>query len=477
MTTTQLLGSTTPRLWTPALRDLAEPGSTLGPECARFASVMLGVEFDPWQRWLADHLLELREDGSFRYRTFLLLVARQNGKTLFVRCLILWLLYTRRGLFVLGAAQSLALARETWLGAVGMVLADPEMSARLASRPRRSNGQECLELQNGSRYMISAATEDAGRGFSVDLLFMDELRTQRDTDAWGALTKTTMARPSPLTVAASNAGSAASVVLNSLRAAALAGSDPSVGLAEYSAPDGCALDDPEALAQANPSLGRGRLTLEALANARATDPPEVYRTECLCQHVEQLDQALDVAAWQAMADRSVRLADDPSSVRAAALDVSLDGAHVSLLIARPEGERVRVAVAQAWSGTDACRRDLPAALAALKNVPLAWYPSGPAAALAPLLRAHEGNVELSGGKVAEACMGLADLVRARRIVHPADPLLDSQVAGVHRLRRQDGFVFTRRGVGHADAAYALAGAVYVTLTAAPPPSRPRSAIF
>jgi hypothetical protein len=73
-------------------------------------------------------------------------------------------------------------------------------------------------------------------------------------------------------------------------------------------------------------------------------------------------------------------------------------------------------------------------------------------------------VEITGNQVIEACMGFADLVAARRVVHPDDPLLTSHVVAVQRLKQGDGWRFTRLGAGHADAAYAAAGAVHTALT-------------
>jgi hypothetical protein len=123
-----------------------------------------------------------------------------------------------------------------------------------------------------------------------------------------------------------------------------------------------------------------------------------------------------------------------------------------------------VEIAAAWKSTEAARFELPGMLDKINPRALAWYPSGPAAALAPILRGRPGQVELKGGAVAEACQGFADLVAARRIVHGSDPLLDSHVAGAQKYRQGDGWRFVRRGAGHVDAAYSAAGVVHAALT-------------
>ncbi len=483
MTTATLVGSEVPRLWTRPKRELT-PETSLGFECVRFSELVLGITLDPWQRWFLIHALELNPDGSFRFRTILLLVARQNGKTTVMRVLSLWAIFTGRVRLVVGTAQDLDVARESWSGAVDLVEEDPELAAEIAGgRPRRTNGQEELKLRNGCRYKIKATTENAGRGIpGVGLLLLDELRTHRDSRAWGALSKTTLAVPNALIVGMSNAGDDGSVVLNALREAALAGTDDTLALFEWSAPDGCALDDREAWAQANPSLGHGRLTERALESALATDPPAVYRTECLCQRVETIDAALDLQAWRECADRGSAIGrredetDEAWTARRATirvfagLDVALDGSHASLVVASPTAEgRVRLEVAAAWRDVTAARDALPDLLGQIRPDVLAWFPSGPAAPLATLLadrRALPRRLKLEalkGERAAAACMGLADLVRARRVLHSSDDLLDAQVMGAAKLRSADGWRFTRNGSANVDAVYAAAGAAHFAL--------------
>lgn len=115
------------------------------------------------------------------------------------------------------------------------------------------------------------------RGLSSDLVLLDELREHRDWEAWGSSTKTTLARPSPQVLGFSNAGDAGSVVLSSLRDKALAAAadrSTTVGIFEWSAADGCALDDRAAWAQANPALG-DRMSEQAIASALEVDPEAV----------------------------------------------------------------------------------------------------------------------------------------------------------------------------------------------------------
>lgn len=511
-----LLGRTMPRLWTRPLVDgppgpcgcgcALTPETSLGFEAVRFvedlplmdAETGEPLRLHPWQRWWLIHAFELRAPGRLRFRTLVTLIARQNGKTTLLKVVALWLMYMGHARLVLGAAQSLDIARESWQGAVALVQANDALAAELEA-VRKANGEQTLSLTSGARYKITAATPEAGRGLSVDLLILDELRAQYDASAWAALSKTTSARPNGLIVAISNAGSDRSVVLNALRASALEGGEESLGLFEWSAPEGCDLDDRQAWAAANPSLGRS-LQESSIRTSLATDPPAVFRTEVLCQHVVDLDVAFDMAAWRACADPSGTLAD--LRERAVfALDAAPDGRHVALWQAVPlDDGRVRIAAAGAWSSTDEARSALPDLLAKIRPRALGWFPSGPAAVLGADLRALHGTpksplgqwnvtqtemlphapglVDITGADVAGACMTFVDLVAARQIIHSDDPLLNAHVQGAVPINALgDGFRFARRGVGHVNAVYAAAGAVHLARSLPLPTAVERPRIF
>lgn len=456
----KLTGRTAPRLFTPPLRPLNRRTSR-GYEVCDFAE-MTGEPLLPWQRWAAIHALETMPDGSYRFRVVIILVARQNGKSHLKRMISLWRLYLDGARMVLGVAQDVSLAREQWNYCIDTINGSPDLAAELDGNPRRVNGDEWFRIKGGGRYKIAASNRRAGRGLSIDELNIDETREQRNWDAWGALSKTTMARANSQIWCMSNAGDDESVVLNQLRDAALSGRDDSIGIFEWSAADGCELDDADAWRQANPALGI-TVSEAAIRTAMSTDPPAVFRTEVLCQRVEQLDGAIDLAAWRACADAGGNM----NAVRnrvAACFDVAPDGQHATLAVAaRLTDGRVRCEIVAAWPNTDAARAGLPALLDKVKPAATAWYPAGPAAALAPLLRSRKGNLELTGGKVGEACQGLADLAASRQLVQPGDPLLDAHVSGAQKLHSGDGWRFTRSG-GHCDAAYAAAGAVHTALT-------------
>src|SRR5258707_1047195 len=179
----------------------------------------------------------------------------------------------------------------------------------------------------------------------------------------------------------SNAGDDESVVLNQLRDAALARHDDSLCILEWSAEDGCELDDQRAWAQANPGLGY--IISESAIRSALTDPPEIFRTEVLCQRVAHLDSAIDAAAWKDCADPGATM-DGLRDRTAACFDVAEDGQHATLAVAaRLSTGQIRTEIAGAWDSTAQARDELPLLLARIKPRAFAWYPAGPAAALKP----------------------------------------------------------------------------------------------
>lgn len=454
-------GSPVPRLGTPPLRDLT-PETSRGFALVEFAA-RIGRPLMPWQETAAIRALEVNEDGTYRFQKVLILVGRQCGKTTLLKTWALWRLYEDNADLVLGAAQSLDIAREAWQGSVELA-AEADLPT---GKVRYANGEQCLWTDTGARYRITAATRGAGRGLSVDMLIMDEIREQRDWAAWAALSKTVIARRNGQIVCISNAGDDESVVLNSLREAALAGRDDTICLLEWSAPDGCEIDDPAMWALSLPALGH-TLDVASVRSAIATDPPQVARTELLCQHVSSLASALDGTGWNAGADPNGSVAPYRGRL-AAGVDVSRDGNHVALVVAAAMDDgRVRVEPVASWESTADARRELPGLLAQVAPVGLSWFPGGPANALAPILNVHPASRPLTGNDVTAACMGFADLVRAGMIVHNGDALLDSQVGTAARLDQGDGWRFTRKGSGNCNALYAAAGAALVARTVKPP---------
>lgn len=170
-----------------------------------------------WQRWLLIHALELLDEPGcvFRFRTVLLLVARQNGKSVLLTVLILWRMFQDHARMVLETHASNEHARAAWEEAVAIAEAIPEMADDIA-KVQEGKNSELLLLDGGERFKIATANRRGGRGFRGDLVIFDELREHQDWRAWSATSKTTMARKRAQVWGVSNAGDMSSVVLRHL---------------------------------------------------------------------------------------------------------------------------------------------------------------------------------------------------------------------------------------------------------------------
>lgn len=388
-------GSTTPRVYTPPL--VTGPPGPCGCGCAlteetslgfavnEFAEDVLGVQLMPWQRWWLIHVLELGGDGTLRFRTVVLLVARQNGKSTVLQILSLWFMFVVAAPLVIGTAQDLDTAEALWGEAVELAEETPELADQI-TRVNQTNGKKALELRGGEKYKVRAASRRGGRGLSGNLVLLDELREHQSWDAWAAVTKTTMAQILALIVAASNAGDASSVVLRYLRKMAHAAlgdpdglvetededlepdledpeldldaedlDDDTLGIFEWSAKPGCSIRDRDGWAQANPALGY-RIAERTIAAAARTDPEWVFRPEVLCQWLDGTREGpFPPGAWEATetdlkTDPHAKL-DDPAAPLC--VDVSWDRSTTYIGAAAWRGDGVpQVEVIAQRSGTD-----------------------------------------------------------------------------------------------------------------------------
>lgn len=434
-------GSTEPRIFTPEKRELT-PETTLGFMVIDFARDVLKVELLPWQQWLFIHSLEidgdLNEDWRFRFRTVLVLVARQQGKTMMSEILALFFLYALHVNLIIGTSTNLDAAEEVWDGVVDIAENNLDLAKQIADI-KRSSGRKTITLEGRRRYRITAANRKGARGKSGDLILLDELREHQDFSAWSAVTKTTMARPNALVWCMSNAGDGSSVVLRNLRMKAHArigdpdginsslGSsavdmeelkdfdDDTLGIFEWSAHPNAKVTDRDEWALANPSLGYGFVTERSLASACATDPADEFKTECLCQWVTAaVTPPFPIGAWEKGQDNDSQIA--PDSPLWWGVDVSDDRNRSSIAVCGMRADRTwhaelveyRVGVGwlQGWFAERAQKYNGMRVALQVKGSPVA--------AMADIIGAVDGVeiVPCQGADVAGWCGRLWDAVAA-----------------------------------------------------------------
>ncbi len=233
----------------------------------------------PWQRWVLDDLLTIDDEQMWVKRSGLILVSRQSGKTHLARMLILSHLFLWGSKNVLGMSSNRNMALDTFRQVAYAIEGSADLS-RQVKQIRYANGTESIELKNGHRLDVVAATRDGSRGRSASFLYIDELR-EISEEGYRAATPTTRAKVNSQALYTSNAGDAFSTVLNDLRERALSNPPETFGYYEYSAPAFARIDDRSAWAYANPALGY-LFDESVLAEAVSTQPIETTKTEMLC---------------------------------------------------------------------------------------------------------------------------------------------------------------------------------------------------
>ena len=329
----EVKGYTEPRIFTQPLRALTEK-TTLGYSIIEYAEKILHIELYPYQKWLLIHLFEiigdLDKEWHFRFRTALILISRQNGKTKLSVVIASYFLNVLKVKNVFSTSLSVEKAEEVWEEVISYQEDSPILSKEL-ERVARSNGNKRLVLTSNRVYKVGAPNRRAGRGDSNDLVIADEVREQRDWETWGAVVSSTNAKPNGMVIGFSNAGDPDSIVLRQIRSQALSDTDNDIGLFEWSAEEELPISSEEAIRQANPSLGYGLLTMRAIMSNLKNLPENKFRSECLCQTVETLlPEPFPQGSWNKLLDNNSKISEASEIIYG--IDLSSDRSAVSISV-------------------------------------------------------------------------------------------------------------------------------------------------
>lgn len=313
-----LRGAAKPRV------DLAPPYAySLGPEACELAA-RAGLVPDAWQADAIDMLLACRADGKWACYEYGEIVARQNGKgsILEIRVLAGFLLLGEQ--LIMWSAHEYKTSMEafrrfrTLLRRLGKQVGTNENLLDVDGvlvKIVNTNGEEGFErLDTEARVKFVARSKGSGRGFSGDLVIIDEsfAFTLEQQDA---LMPAMAARPNAQIVYTStpplNGGSGE--VMFALKARADAGGDDSLGWRDWGVDadldhlDRIDLDDRALWAASNPAMGI-RLTAETVLRERRSMGDVGFARERLCiwPRQSQGNIVIDAAAWARMADAESR---------------------------------------------------------------------------------------------------------------------------------------------------------------------------
>jgi len=245
-----------------------------------WATATPGFKFDDWQVELLRRVTELLPSGELRWRSCLISMGRQNGKSEIVGALGIWALLRKVGSYNVGVASTAEQARLVYDRVQRVIASNPALERRM-SKLTETRGIKSLD---GSRYEIKASNANTLQGIPVSVGIVDEVHLV-DAKVWDALASGTGARPDTLLVGITTAGDENSELLNRLYANAdkgIAGDLDRFGAWIWEASDAVVPDDDEELLallkEANPALQSGRIDPKILLeDVRALPTDDIVR--------------------------------------------------------------------------------------------------------------------------------------------------------------------------------------------------------
>ena len=293
----------------PRLLSVPPGTSGRGEEAAELAAAA-GLVLDPWQRFVLDASLREGEDGKWASDEVCLIVARQQGKGAILEARELAGLFLFDEQQILHTAHEYKTSEKAFLRVRSLIDSLPSLSRRV-KRCRSSPGQNAIEMHSGAELRFVARTAGSGRGFTADLVILDEAYDLTEQKL-AALAPTQVAVDNPQMWYTSSAVDQETMpngeVLARVRERGLAGGD---GLAffEWSAESDDDRDDPATWAKANPALGV-RLGSDAISKARKQLTPRTFEVENLSigdwpsSKSDENEPVIDDATWRSLVDRS-----------------------------------------------------------------------------------------------------------------------------------------------------------------------------
>jgi hypothetical protein len=399
-----------------------------------------GLTPDAWQERVLGAWLGCRVDGKYSSPRCGLAVPRQNGKNgvLEVRELFGMILLAER---ILHTAHEVKTARKAFARLLEFFdnpRQYPELAA-MVREIRKTNGQEAIVLHNGGSVEFIARSRGSGRGFSVDVLVLDEAQ-ELSEDALAALQPTISASANPQTIFTGTPPGPKAVgeVFKRVRAAGVKGEDKRLCWQEWSCERGADVDDRGNWFATNPALNI-RLDIETIEDEHATQDRDTFGRERLGEWPEEDEAAWEVIAepaWVALSD----LESEPRDPVAFGFDVNPERTAGSISVSGANARGLaHVETVAHEGGVDWIVEVLARASLLHKHIGVFTDANGPAAALIPALARRGVKVTALGGQdVERACAGFFDAAENKRLAHRLDEPLTAALGLAHKKTNTEG---------------------------------------
>lgn len=262
----------------------------------------LGIPIDEWQHCGIRNGLGRNADGTWAAFEVCVICQRQNGKGSITDVVELYALFVLGLPVIIHSAHRLDTSRKAFRVIKAIIERNPDLARRC--KPI-SPSDEHIETIGGCRLEFRTRTKSGGRGLTCDLLVLDEA-LELTAEQVQAIVPTLAAIPGAQIWYTSTVPKLGDQHLCKVRSAAKRG-EPRLAYAEWGCDPKSRLDDPAALAQANPAYGK-RISYERLVDLRRILGDEAFKTECMGIWPPSADEL-----WQVVSEEEWNAAGDPHS--------------------------------------------------------------------------------------------------------------------------------------------------------------------
>lgn len=249
-------------------------------------------------------ILEVYDNPHGTRRAYLA-IARKNGKSALIACLLLAHLVGPEAVLnsqLVSGARSRDQASLVFSLASKIVQLSPELSKIVRIVP---SGKRLIGLPMNTEFRALAADGTTAHGLSPVLAILDEVgQVKGPQDAFiDAITTAQGAHEHPLLIAISTQAPTDADLFSIWLDDAERSADPAIVSHVYTAPEGCDLSDQEAWAAANPALGLFRserdVEEQAAQAERMPSAENTFRVLTLNQRVNMVAAFVSAAVWKA----------------------------------------------------------------------------------------------------------------------------------------------------------------------------------
>lgn len=401
----------------------------------------LGIPLDPFQKQILECGLGERPDGKWSARLIGCSVARQNGKSqvIVARALAGVLLFGEKTIII--SAHQTDTAREVFQRLVDVIEDNPDLGKRV-QQVNSAIGRESIRFKNKAVIRIKARNNATARGYSCDLLLLDEAQIL-SASAWAGIMPTMSARPNPQSWLFGTPPTPAddSEVFYKTRQTGLKGKAGSTAWIEWAADPDSDFDSEATWAKANPAYGF-RISKEAVEAERASMSDAEFARERLGIWDETTSpRVIPAETWNRLADvNSIAV-----GALVLAVDVSPDRSIASVAVAGQREDKLwHVELADQRAGVSWL---VPWLVERVKLNPIRAVVidrRSEAASLVPDLRRQRVKVtEIDTATVVAACGRFYDSVVDGSLKHIGQPQLDAALNVARKRPLSGGWAWNR----------------------------------